>query len=296
MSARYACIAAHADTFAITLMCRVLGVSATGYHAARRRPPSARAHTDEALLVTSRTVHRRSRRRYGAPRVHAELRAEGHHISRKRVARLMQSDGLVGRRRRRFVRTTDARHGYPVAANVVARQFAPATIGAPDRVWASDITYLPTRQGWLYLAVILDLATRAVVGWATASTLGEGLVLAAWYQAFAARQPRRGLVVHSDRGSQYAGRAFQRALAVAGAVPSMSRTGDCWDNAVAESFFATLKGELVDDADWPDARAAWRALFEFIEVWYNRQRRHSTLGYRTPAEYETVLLKQDRAA
>lgn len=170
MSAKYACIAAHADTFAITLMCRVLGVSATGYHAARRPPPSARAHTDEALLVTIRTVHWRSRRRYGAPWVHAELRAEGHRVSRKCVARLMQADGFAGRQRRRFVRTTDARHGHPIAANVVARQFVPATIGAPDRVWVSDITYLPTRQGWLYLAVILDLATRAVVGWATAST------------------------------------------------------------------------------------------------------------------------------
>lgn len=227
MSAKYACIAAHAAAFAITLMCRVLGVSATGYDAAQRRPPSARVRTDEALLVTIRTVHRRSRRRYGAPRVHAELQAEGRHVSRKRVARLMQADGLAGRRRRRFVRTPDARHGHPIAANVVARQFAPATIGAPDRVWASDITYLPTQQGWRYLAVILDLATRAVVGWATASTLGEGLVLAAWHEAVAARQPPPGLVVHSDRGSQYAGRAFQAALAAAQAVPRMSRTGDC---------------------------------------------------------------------
>lgn len=203
MSAKYACIAAHADAFAITLMGRVLGVSATGYHAAQRRPPSARAQTDEALLVTIRTVHRRSRRRYGAPRVHAELQAAGHRVSRKRVARLMRADGLAARRRRRFVRTTDARHGHPVAANVVARQFAPAAIGAPDRVWASDITYLPTQQGWRYLAVILDLATRAVVGWATASTLGEALVLTAWHQAVAARQPSPGLVVHSDRGSQH---------------------------------------------------------------------------------------------
>ncbi|MCC6928420.1 MAG: IS3 family transposase [Gemmatimonadaceae bacterium] len=144
VSAKYACIAAHADAFAITRMCRVLGVRPTGYHAAQRRPPSARAQTDEAVLVASRTVHRRRRTRYRAPRVHAEVRAEGHRVSRKRVARLMQTDGLAGRRRRRFVRTTDARHGLPVAANIVARQFAPATIGAPDRVWASDITYLPT--------------------------------------------------------------------------------------------------------------------------------------------------------
>ena len=202
MSAKYACITQHRSAFPVTLMCRVLTVSPSGYYAARQRPASAHAARDERLLVAIRVAHRQSRRRYGAPRIQQELLAEGTAVSRKRIARLMRTDGLRGRRPRRFVRTTDSGHAEPVAPNTVAQGFAPALIGGPDRVWASDITSLRTRQGWLYLAVVLDLATRRVVGWRTGVTLGEELVLGALERALTERRPRSGWRHHSDRGSQ----------------------------------------------------------------------------------------------
>lgn len=296
MSAKYACITAHRAEFRITLMCRVLGVSTSGYYGARHRGPSARAVRDEQLLVAIRVEHKRSRRRYGAPRIHQELQATGTPVSRKRVARLMRTDGLRGRRPRSLVRTTESGHPEPVAPNTVAQVFAPAASGGPDRIWASDITYLRTPWGWLYLAIVLDLATRRVVGWQVGTTLGERLVLAALRQALASRHPAAGWCHHSDRGSQYASRAYRALVRAHGGVQSMSRRGNCYDNAVVESFFATLKVELGDAFDWPDALAARRALFEFIEVWYNQQRRHSTLGYLSPAAYEASLAPHPRAA
>lgn len=296
MSAKYACIGQHVGAFRITLMCRVLGVAPSGYYAARRRRPSARAQQDEQLRLAIRVVHRQSRQRYGAPRILEELQATGTSVSQKRVARLMRADGLRGRRPHRFVRTTDSAHAAPIAPNRLARRFAPAAIGGPDRVWASDITYLPTRQGWLYLAAVLDLGTRRVVGWATAATLGEDLTLRALAQAFATRRPPPGLLHHSDRGSHYASRAYRAQLWAHGGLASMSRRGDCYDNAVVESFFATLKVELVSAVDWSDRRTAQYDLFEFIEVWYNRQRRHSTLGYLSPVAYEETLVRQANAA
>lgn len=296
MSAKYACITQHQGTFDVTLMCRVLAVSPSAYYAGRQRARCARAQRDEQLLLAIRVAHRRSRRRYGAPRIHRELRAEGTAVSRKRIARLMRTDGLRGRRPRRFVRTTDSRHAEPVAPNTLAQQFAPAGMGGPDRVWASDITYLRTRLGWLYLAVVLDLATRRVVGWLTGTTLGEELVLGALQQALTGRRPRPGWRHHSDRGSQYAGRAYRARVRAHGGTLSMSRRGNCYDNAVVESFFATLKVELGEEIDWDDPRSAQRDLFEFIEVWYNRQRRHSTLGYLSPVAYEETLGRQAKAA
>lgn len=251
---------------------------------------------DEQLRVHVRAAHRKSHRRYGAPRVHQELRAQGTRVARKRIARLMREDGLAARRPRRFVRTTDSAHSHPVAPNTLARQFAVAEIGGVDRVWTSDITYVPTQDGWLYLAAVLDLGSRRVVGWAMRETLDEAVVLEALRMALAHRQPRAGLLAHSDRGSQYAGRAYQALLAAHGLTCSMSRTGNCWDNAVAESFFATLEHELLADADFPSRRDARRAIFEFIEVWYNRQRRHSSLGYVSPAEYEQNLKQRQQAA
>jgi transposase InsO family protein len=275
-------------------MCRLLGVSASGFYAAQWRRPSAHAVRDEQLLLAIRTAHRQSRQRYGAPRVRADLVAQGDRVSTKRVARLMRTDGLRGRRRRRVVHTTDSAHAAPVAPNTLARQFAVAATPACDRVWVGDITYLPTPEGWLYLAVLLDLASRRVVGWALDTTLDQTLPLAALRMALGQRQPAPGLLHHSDRGVQYASAGYRAWLAAHGVAVSMSRRGDCWDNAVVESFFATLKVELVHEATWPSRAAARREIFEFIEVWYNRQRRHSSLGFRTPVAYEAAQLENCR--
>ena len=290
MSARYAFIQAHRGEHPVRRLCQVLGVAKAGYYAWQRRQqqgPSRRARADAALAPRIQQIHQQSRARYGSPRIHAELVATGVRCRRKRVARLMRAQRLAGKRRRRFrVVTTDARHAEPVAPNHLARQFRVATIGGPDRVWAADYTFLPTRQGWLYLAVVLDLYSRRVVGWAMRHTQEQRLVLDAWAMAVGQRQPPPGLVHHSDRGRQYASGAYQQALAAHGVVVSMSRVGDCGDNAVVESFFATLKTELVVGADWRTRDEARAAVFGFLEVWYNRQRRHSTLGYLSPVAFE----------
>jgi putative transposase len=290
MSARCAFIQAHRGEPPIRRLCQVLGVSRAGYYAWHRREqqgPGPRAVADGALARTIAQVHRASQARYGSPRIHAELQATGMRCSRKRVARLMREQQLAGKRRRRFrVVTTDTRHAEPVAPNHLARQFRVAAIGGPDRVWAADYTFIPTRHGYLYLAVVLDLYSRRVVGWAMRHTQDQGLVLDALTMAVARRQPPPGLLHHSDRGRQYASTGYQRQLIAWGAQASMSRVGDCWDNAVVESFFATLKTELVAGADWRTRDEARAALFEYLEVWYNRRRRHSTLGYRSPAEFE----------
>jgi transposase InsO family protein len=290
VSARCAFIQTHQGEHPIRRLCQVLGVSRALYYAWHRRQqqePGPRARADGALARTITLVHRASQARYGSPRIHAELQATGVRCSRKRVARLMREQQLAGKRRRRFrVVTTDARHPDPVVPNHLARQFRVAAIGAPDRVWAADYTFLPTRQGFLYLAVVLDLYSRRVVGWAMRHTQDQRLVLDALAMAVAQRQPPPGLVHHSDRGRQYASTVYQQQLTRWAAQASMSRVGDCWDNAVVESFFATLKTELVAGADWRTRDEARAALFEYLEVWYNRRRRHSTLGYRSPAEFE----------
>jgi transposase InsO family protein len=272
-------------------MCRVLAVSAAGFYAWRRRPTSARATRDAALTVRIRTIHQQSRRTYGSPRVHAELQAQGEQVGPKRIARLMRTAQLVGvGRRRAAVRTTDSTHAYPVAPNTLDRAF-----GVPEcnPVWASDITYVPTQQGWLYLATVLDCCSRRVVGWSMQSALGSDLALDALQMALIQRGPVPGtLLHHSDRRSQYASLAYRDRLVEHGVACSMSRKGNCWDNAMAESFFATLKTELVQGQVWPTHEAARRAVFEYIEVWYNRHRRHSALGYRSPAEFEQQLRQQ----
>jgi putative transposase len=298
VSDRYAAIRVHRGRFPVRLMCAALGVSVGGFYAAeaRQAAPSARAVEEERLRVKVRAAHTKSRRRYGAPRVHRELAAGGERVSRKRVARLMREDGLVARRRRKFVRTTDSDHTEPVAPNLLARRFAIAAHPEPDRTWAGDITFIPTREGWLFLAVLLDLATRRVVGWAMRETLETDLPLAALRTALADRRPAPGLLHHSDRGAQYASGAYRAVLAAHGAVQSMSRRGDCLDNAVAESFFATLEHELLAEADFASRDAARRAIFDFIEVWYNGERRHSSLGYVSPVQYERQLARSARAA
>ncbi len=292
MSEKHAVIQAHRSHYPVPLMCKALGVAVSGFYAAQGRPPSTRAATDAVLRVHVRAQFAASGETYGAPRVHADLQASGQRVAKKRVARLMQEDGLVARRPRRRVVTTDSAHEAPVARNWLRRCFAVevlAMLGGTDRVWASDITYIPTPQGFLYLAVVLDLASRRVIGWAMRATLTEALVLDALDMALARRAPRAGLLHHSDRGSQYASRAYQARLAAHGITCSMSRKGNCWDNAVVESFFATLEHELLATASFGSHHAARRALFHYLEVWYNRQRRHSSLGYVSPAEYEQRL-------
>jgi putative transposase len=281
---KFAFIAVEKATFPVGLLCRTLGVSRAGFYAWQGRPPAARSVADDRLGLEVAAIHAESRQRYGSPRIHAELGARGCRTSRKRVARLMRQRGLVARRRRRFrVTTTDSRHEFPVAPNLLARQFEQP---APDVAWVTDITYIPTGDGWLYLAVILDLCSRFAVGWAMSAHITRELTLEALGMALARRRPAPGLLHHSDRGSQYASGDYQKALEGQGIVCSMSGRGDCWDNAVAESFFATLKVELVYDAEWDTRAEARAALFEYIEGFYNGQRRHSTLGYLSPRAFE----------
>jgi len=294
MSDKYAVIAAHRTEFPIILMCRVLGVSRAGYYAAQDRVPSKRAVTDATLVATITDTFTACRSRYGAPRVHHKLRTAGHRVGRKRVARLMRAAGLQARRRRRFAVTTDSTHAFPLADNVVARQFA---VGGPvNTVWVSDTTFIPTGEGWLYLAVVLDLASRFVVGWATSARNDTALVLAALQRATAIRRPGGGAVHHADRGSTYASRDYRTALTQQGMIASMSRKGDCWDNAVAESFFATLEWELLAEETFATRAMATRALVPFIEEWYNRERLHSALGYVSPQAFEQDLTRRRRAA
>ena len=274
----------------VRLLCRVVGVSRSGFYAWRDRQPSARAQADMALTEHIAQVHRTSRGTYGSPRVHAELRAAGQRCSRRRIARLMRHAGLRGvhGRRRRVRTTTPDRQARP-ARDRVQRAFAPAEAGGPDRLWFADITYVATLEGWLYLAVVLDAFSRKVVGWAMADHLRTELVADALAMAVQARRPAPGLIHHSDHGCQYTALAFGRQLEAAGILPSMGRVGDAYDNAVVESFFSSLKVELVDRQPWPTRAAARLAIFEYVEVWYNRRRRHSTLGYMAPAAYEALV-------
>jgi putative transposase len=286
---RYRFVAAEAAVgqHRVAVLCRVLQVARSGYYAWKGRGASARAREDAVLTGHIEAVHTASRGTYGSPRVHAALRAEGVRIARKRVARLMRQAGLRScQPRPRRARTTTP---DPVAAPVpdlVERAFAPEAVGAPDRLWVADISYAATGEGWLYLAVVLDSYSRKVVGWAMADHLRAELATEALTMAVACRQPAAGLVHHSDHGAQYTSLSFGAALCEAGILPSMGTVGDGYDNAVAESFFATLKVELLHRRAWPTRQEARRAIFEFIEVWYNRQRLHSTLAYTTPTAYE----------
>ena len=271
--------------FPVDFMCEQLGVSRSGYYAWKERPESERDKADRALAEVVTRIHRDSRGTYGSPRVHAELRAQGQRVSRKRVARLMNENDIAARKRRRFVCTTDSRHNQPV--------FSP---GQPNSTWATDMTYVGTGQGWLYLAVVMDLFSRKVVGWSMSERLNRHLVLNALDMALKGRQPPQGLLHHSDRGSQYASTDYQQALAARGIQCSMSRKGNCWDNAVVESFFSSLKQELVYTTAFATHEQARLALFEYIEVFYNRQRRHSSLGYVSPVDFELAALPQKLAS
>ena len=287
---RFAFIQTHAHTWRITTMCRVLEVSRAGFYAWRVRPRCERRMTDQLLTEQMQTIRKKKQyRSYGSPRMRAELAALGYPAGKHRVARLMREAGLLAITPKSFRVTTNSAHAEPVVANLLARQFDVAD-HAIDQTWAADITYIPTGESWLYLAVLLDLASRRVVGWALGTRITHELTLSALHMALLHRGAR-GVVHHSDRGVQYASRTYQQLLASAGCTPSMSRVGNCWDNAVVESFFSTLTKELLGDRPFRTRAQASREIFEFIEVWYNRQRRHSSLGYRSPVDYETQLLR-----
>lgn len=289
----YAAIAAHVGVYTVALMCRALGVAPSGYYAWRQRPVPNRTGRDEALTTHVRAAFTASRRRYGSPRVHAELRAAGHRVGRKRVARLMRQAGLHARPRRRFVTTTQSRHPHPVAPNLIKRKFE---VTAPNQVWVSDLTYLRTVTGFVYLAVVLDLYSRRVVGWKVSRDLDADVAVEALRRGLAVRPAPAGLIYHSDRGVHYACGDYQAALKTAGVRCSMSRKGDCWDNAVAESFFSTVFFELERDARWHDVHDVERDLVEYIDGFYNPKRRHSHNRYQSPVDFERRFLQQGTAA
>jgi len=274
------------DNWPVRVMCDALSVSPSGYYAWRSRPESRRKSANRALLVDIQRVHARHRERYGAPRIHATLRAEGQTVGRKRIERMMRHHGIRARAPRRYrVCTTDSKHSLPVAPNLLDQNFV---ADRPNQVWLADITYIPTAEGWLYLAVILDLSTRKVVGWAMRDHMRAELTIAALTMAIQRRRPRAGLIHHSDRGSQYAAGDYRDILRAAAVTQSMSRKANCWDNAPMESFFGTLKTELVHQREYLDRDAARRDLFAYIEGYYNRQRIHSAIGYITPDQAEAM--------
>jgi putative transposase len=282
---RFRFIEAEKANFSIAAMCRVLMVTRSGFYAWCKRMKSARWLRDRKLLRPIRKSFHESRRTYGSPRIHRDLLAAGERVSRKRVARLMREEGLEARRKKRFCRTTDSRHDLPVAKNELARRFKP---GGPETWWVADVTFIWTMEGWLYLATLLDLTTRRIVGWSMSSRNDTALVLAALEMAIA----RTGVVPfghHSDQGSTYASAAYRQRLVSLGILCSMSRRANCWDNAVAESFFSTLKVEWLDHHRFLTRAQARIAAFDFIEVFYNRQRRHSSLGYLSPEAYARQL-------
>jgi putative transposase len=280
---RFVFIAAEKALYPIRLLCEVLEVARSGYYAWVDRAVSPKKIADARLLLEIKAALVRGRGAYGSPRVHRELRAHGIRVGKKRIERLMRENGLEARQKRRFVHTTDSRHEHPIAPNVLDRQF---DVDQANQAWVGDVTYIPTAQGWLYLAVLLDLFSRRIVGWATSAINDRDLALSALYQALRARRPPPGLVHHTDRGSPYASDDYRRVLAAHAITASMSRTGDCYDNAVAESFFATLKAEHVDHQDFATRELGTASIGDYIEAFYNCARRHSHIGYVSPIEFE----------
>jgi putative transposase len=264
-------------------MCRVLGVRLSGYYGWRSKPESRRNRENIRLVTHIKAVHKESGNTYGSPRMHVELCNRGMHCGKNRVARLMKEEGIQAKHKRKFKRTTDSDHSLPVHENLLNRCFG---VEAANRTWGCDITYIWTREGWLYLAVVLDLFSRRVIGWSIKARMQKRLVIEALQMALGRRGPARGVLHHSDRGSQYASGEYQALLSQAGISCSMSRKGDCWDNAVVESFFSSLKREWVQGKGYRTRSEARADLFYYIEAWYNRKRRHSTLGYLSPAEFE----------
>jgi putative transposase len=283
---RFRFIRAEKARYPVSVLCRVLRVSRSGFYAWLRCPEPARKLRDRKLLTLIREVFEISRKTYGSPRIFEELRARDVPCSRRTIERLMREAGITPPRRRKFRKTTDSDHPYVTASNLLERDFSSP---APDCHWSTDITYVWTAEGWLYLAVVMDLFSRKIVGWSMRKTLARELVLSALHMALHGRDPGAGLIHHSDRGSQYASDDYQEELNRRGIVCSMSRKGDCWDNAVVESFFATLKRELVYRHCFVTRAEATQTIFEYIEVFYNRQRRHSHLGYLSPEQFERAV-------
>jgi putative transposase len=275
--------------FPVALLCEAVGVSRSAYYAWSKGSPSQRRLANERLLAEIRAIHAEHRERYGSPRIRDELRDRGHHVGKHRVARLMRENGLKARPRRRFRHTTDSRHKLPIAPNILERRFSAS---APNEAWVGDITYVWTAEGWAYVAVLLDLFSRRVVGWALRKSLALDLATAALRHALSLRRPPSGLVHHTDRGCQYASGAYRRMLERQGAKCSMSAAGDCWDNAVAESFFATLKKELVHRCAFQTRTEAYDAIADYIENYYNPKRRHSAAGNQSPINFELAYAAQ----
>jgi len=285
---RYAFIEEHRPLWRLPVMCRVLGVSKSGYFVWRDGREGPRRSQDRALSVHIQAIHQKSRQTYGSPRIHHELKANGMAVGKKRVERLMKAAGVAVLPLRRFVTTTDSDHDQPVAPNLLEQDF---TATAPNQRWVTDITYIPTEEGWLFLAAIVDLYSRKVVGWAMQPTMHRSLVLKALTMAVADRRPSTGLIHHSDRGSQYASDDYRNALTAHGMVASMSRRACCYDNAVAESFWHTLKNELIYRRQFQTRDEAQSAIFEYIEVFYNRTRRHTSIGNLSPMDFELQRAK-----
>ena len=290
---RYRFIQQHQGQFRMSVLLRILGVCASAFYGWQKRPVSQRAQQKQLVVSQICELFQQSKGRYGSPRIHRDLQALGIRCSQKRVARLMKEQNLIVRKPRRFVATTDSAHAFPVAQNLLNRQYQVQAVAGLNRVWAGDITYIPTAQGWLYVAVILDLKSRKVIGWSMRDSLEQTLVHEALEMALGRRfsaEVAEPLVFHSDRGTQYAAHDYQELLQERGIVCSMSRRGNCWDNAPVESFFATLKKEEVHREEYLTHQQAKASLFYYIEVFYNRKRRHSALGYISPHEYEQSML------
>lgn len=290
---KYQAISAEKAKFSVKWLCRQLNVSKSGYYAWLRRPPSPRSVQDAALVAEIKELRKGPCKVYGSPRMHREVSTTDRPVGRHRVACQMRLHDLTALPKRRRVKTTDSAHGLPVAENLLNREF---TASEPNQKWVGDITYVSTDEGWLFLAVILDLFARKVVGWSMADNMKTALVCDALTMAVKGRNPPPGCLAHTDRGSQYASKAYQKLLDENGLTCSMSRKGECWDNAPMESFFGTLKQEMVYRTHFATRREAQAAIFEYIEVFYNRSRRHSALGYSTPVGAETNLASQPVAA
>jgi len=286
---KYAWITDHRDSYPVTIMCHVLEVSPSGYYDSLQQQPSARQQRREQIAAAAEAAYHANHGVYGYRKVHDDLQDRNIACCRETVRHVLGEKGLHSRTKRRFVATTDSRHNHPVAANVLDQDFQAE---APDRKWGADITYIATRQGWLYLAVVMDLFSRRIVGWAMSASLQSVLVLDALQMAWRQRAPGPGLVHHSDRGCQYASADFQQLLACHGITCSMSRKGNCWDNAPVESFFGKLKTEWVHGVEYANHEEARGHLFQYIEVFYNRSRKHAALGYVSPAAFEESFYQQ----
>lgn len=280
---KYRFIEEHRSQWPVRLMCQVLQVCPGGFYTWRDSPARARQQRREVLKREIEAIHQEFKQRYGSPRIHEELQARGQRCCVNTVAKLMRQHGIAAKSKRKFRCTTDSNHDLPVAANLLDRQFEPVAV---NQVWVADITYIATGEGWLYLAAVEDLYSRQIVGWSMSERITSRLVVDALQMAVSRRLPGAGLVAHSDRGSQYASDHYQRLLELHGITCSMSRRGDCWDNAPMESFFASLKKELIHHENYQTRAEARASVFEYIEVFYNRVRRHSALGYLSPVEYE----------